>query len=231
MTMNRMADLIARLMTGILGYPCFGAQGGDIGSGVTESLGAHHHDAVVGIHLTDVPYRLLMTLPPEDLSDAEKEYMAKGKQWAMEQGGYATVQSTKPQTLAYGLNDSPAGLAAWIIEPFRLWSDCNGDIESRFSKDDLLTNITIYWATETIHSSTRVYWESNHEKQGTPQRLEVPAGFALFPKDLIQAPREFAERSFNIQRWSEMPQGGHFAALEEPELLAEEIRAFFRPLR
>jgi pimeloyl-ACP methyl ester carboxylesterase len=143
------------------------------------------------------------------------------------------LHSTKPQTLAYGLNDSPVGLAAWILEKFRAWSDCDGEVERRFSKDELLTNIMIYWVTETINSSMRLYYETIRMppplKVG--QHIEVPAGVALFPKDILLPPREWVERSFRLQRWTQMPRGGHFAALEEPELLAEDIRAFFRPLR
>jgi pimeloyl-ACP methyl ester carboxylesterase len=143
------------------------------------------------------------------------------------------VQSTKPQTLAYGLSDSPAGLAAWILEKFRSWSDCDGDVEKRFSKDELLTNLTSYWATETINSSSRVYYEPFHNPlpANAGERAEVPTGFAMFPKDLVPAPREWAERFFNVERWTQLPRGGHFAAMEEPELLAEDIRAFFRRFR
>ena len=143
------------------------------------------------------------------------------------------MHSTKPQTLAYGLNDSPVGLAGWIVEKFRAWSDCNGDVETRFSKDELLTNIMIYWVSETINSSMRMYYEIGHTspplKPG--QHIEVPAGVAIFPKDIGVPPREWAERTLRVQRWTEMPRGGHFAALEEPELLAEDMRAFFRPFR
>ncbi|MGI8476209.1 MAG: alpha/beta fold hydrolase [Thermomicrobiales bacterium] len=142
------------------------------------------------------------------------------------------VQGTRPQTLAYGLNDSPAGLAAWIVEKFRAWSDCGGDVETRFSKDELLTNITIYWATETINSSFHPYYEDMSGPRRDPaQRTEAPTGFAMFPKDISPAPRVTAERFFNVQCWTEMSRGGHFAAMEEPELLADDIRAFFRPLR
>lgn len=148
-------------------------------------------------------------------------------------GGYFHIQSTKPQTLSYGLNDSPAGLAAWIVEKFRAWSDCGGDVESRFSKDELLTNITIYWVTQTINSSTRFYYESTHNpwRFQPGQRIEVPCAVALFPEEIVHPPREWAERTLNLQRWTEMPRGGHFAAMEEPELLAEDIRSSFRPLR
>ncbi len=147
--------------------------------------------------------------------------------------GSASSSATKPQTLAHGLNDSPAGLAAWIVEKFRAWSDCGGDVESRFTKDELLTNITIYWATGTLNSSFLYYYEPSHGHvpKDFKKRVEVPTGFAMFPKDLTPAPREFAERFFNVARWTKMPRGGHFAAMEEPELLAEDIRTFFRPLR
>ncbi len=225
------ATLWARLMTEVLGYQRFAAAGGDIGSGVTRFLAVAHPDVLVGIHLTDIGPPLSFELP--DLSEAEKQYLNAVQQWRMQEGAYAMQHSTKPQTLAYGLNDSPVGLAAWIVEKFCTWSDCAGDVERRFSKDELLTNITIYWVTETINSSIRMYYEnvrmSPPLKAG--QHIEVPAGVALFPKDLLLPPREWAERSLRIQRWTQMPRGGHFAALEEPELLVEDLRAFYRSLR
>jgi pimeloyl-ACP methyl ester carboxylesterase len=143
------------------------------------------------------------------------------------------IQGTKPQTLAYALNDSPGGLAAWIVEKFRRWSDCDGDVERCYTKDELLTNITIYWVTETINSSMRIYYERSHDAWNLApgERIAVPCGVAAFPKDLNRPPREWAERSHNVQQWTEMPRGGHFAALEEPELLVQDLRAFFRPLR
>ena len=126
----------------------------------------------------------------------------------------------------------PVGLAAWIVEKFRAWSDCDGDVERRFSKDELLTTIMIYWVTRTINSSMRLYYEGSHAPPLTPeQRSEVPAGVAIFPKDLALPPREWAERSLRVERWTEMPRGGHFAAMEEPDLLVEDLRTFFRPLR
>ena len=136
-------------------------------------------------------------------------------------------------TLAYGLHDSPAGLAAWIVEKFRNWSDCGGDVERRFSKDELLTHLTLYWVTGTINSANRLYYERDHEPRflGPGQRVEVPSAVTIFPRDIDRPPREWGERAYNVQRWTEMPRGGHFAAMEEPELLAEDIRAFFRPLR
>jgi pimeloyl-ACP methyl ester carboxylesterase len=233
MTVSRMADLFARLMTEELGYSRFAAQSGDIGGGVVQQLGLVHSDLLIGIHLTDVPYYLQQGEPPTDLSEAEGKFLGESQKWFMEEGAYALIQSTKPQTLAYGLKDSPAGLTAWIVEKFRSWSDCNGDVERRFTKDELLTNLTIYWVTQTINSANRIYYESQHNPPppNAGDRVEVPAALALFPKDIDLPPREFAERSFNVQRWTEMPRGGHFAAMEEPELLAEDIRTFFRPLQ
>ncbi len=233
----RVADLWAKLMTEELGYERFGAGGGDMGSGVTQQLALSFPDALVGIHLTDVPWQNFTTFQMSGdmstLSETEKKYFQDAQGWMMAEGAYAMIQSTKPQTLAYGLNDSPAGLAAWIVEKFRAWSDSSGDVESRFSKDELLTNITIYWATETIGSSFLYYYEPFHTPPApfAESRVEVPTALARFPKDLTPAPREWAERFFNVARWAEMPRGGHFTAMEEPELLVEDIRAFFRPLR
>jgi microsomal epoxide hydrolase len=235
----RTADLWATLMTQQLGYERYGAHGGDWGSTVTEHLARSYSDSVVGIHLTDVPFSHLFE-KPKDLSASEKKFIARSKKWEQEEGAYAMIQSTKPQSLAYGLNDSPAGLAAWIVEKFRSWSDCNGDIETRFTKDELLTNLTVYWATETINSSFQFYYDAMNAGAMTwivemvkkwVGSSKVPTGFASFPRDLLPPPREWAERFFNIQRWTEMPRGGHWAAMEEPELLAEDLRAFFRPLR
>lgn len=231
-TVTRIADLWARLMKEELGYHRFAAQGGDIGSGVTARLALTYPELLVGIHVTDVrnPY---LGEGARELSAAERKFVAEEEKWEKEEGAYGSIQATKPQTLAYGLNDSPVGLAAWLVEKFRSWSDCDGDVERRFTKDELLTNLTIYWATETINSSIRLYYEHRHNpsppKHG--ERIQVPTAVALFPKDLSHPPREWAERTCNVQRWTEMPRGGHFAAIEEPELLAEDVRAFFRPLR
>jgi microsomal epoxide hydrolase len=227
----RVAGLWAKLMTEELGYRRFAAAGGDIGSGVTRYLAAAHPELVVGIHLTDVGIRDLMASAGRtDLSEKELRYRSTAAEWSAREGAYSSIQSTKPQTLAYGLSDSPAGLAAWIVEKFRAWSDCGGDLGRRFSEDELLTNITIYWVTGTIGSSTRMYYENSHSWPPTG-RIEVPTGIALFPADILLPPREWAERSLRIARWTQMPRGGHFAAMEEPELLADDIRAFFRPLR
>ena len=230
---SQVATLFTRLMTEALGYARFGAHGGDWGSTVTEDLARDHAAAVVGIHLTDVPSRHARKPPAATLSPAEVEYLARYQQWQQDEGAYSMLQGTKPETLAYGLHDSPVGLAGWIVEKFRAWSDCGGDVETRFSKDELLGNIALYWLTGTIGSSVRIYYEEQqHPRPDANARVAgVPAGFARFPKDIVPPPRAWAERFYDVRRWTEMPRGGHFAALEEPELLAEEIRAFFRPLR
>jgi pimeloyl-ACP methyl ester carboxylesterase len=238
-TIFRVNDLWAQLMTGILGYKQFGAHGGDWGSTVTEQLARSHADSVVAIHLTDVPFGHILQ-KPGDPSEAEKKLFQDNEQWLQKEGAYALIQSSKPQSLAQGLNDSPAGLAAWIVEKFRAWSDCGGDIESRFSKDELLTHVMIYWATESIGPSFLNYYDYANAnaltwiKEGMKKwtdSSEVPAAFALFPADIGHPPREWAERFFNVQRWTAMPRGGHFAAMEEPELLADDIRTWFRTFR
>ncbi len=237
-TIFQVGSMWHKLMTQ-LGYERFGAHGGDFGSTITEQLARSHADSVIGIHLTDVPFGHLFQ-KPKDPSSSEEDYFEKIERWQKKDGAYALIQSTRPQSLAHALNDSPAGLAAWLVEKFREWSDCGGDIEKRFTKDELLTNITIYWATATINSSFLPYydyanagaltWIGEKFKEWTGSS-SVPAAFACFPADIVPAPRDWAQRFFNVQRWTEMPRGGHFAALEEPELLANDIREFFRPLR
>ena len=235
----RVNDFWAQLMTEILGYQRFGAHGGDWGSTITEQLARSHADSVVAIHLTDVPFGHIMQ-KPDDPSPAEKKLFKHNEEWLQKEGAYALIQSSKPQSLAQGSNDSPAGLAAWLVEKFRAWSDCGGDIETRFTKDELLTHIMIYWATESIGPSFLTYDDFANAgaltwiKEGVKKwagSSKVPAAFALFPADISRPPREWAERFFNVQRWTEMPRGGHFAATEEPALLAEDIRAWFRPFR
>jgi len=231
-------DILWRtLMTEVLGYRRFGAHGSDIGARVTSALGRFHPDVVVGIHIGSVDLDWPEPLPPDaELSAAERNYLERVRRWEKVEGAYAEIQATRPQTLAYGLTDSPAGLAAWIVEKFRAWSDCHGDIESRFTKDELLTTVTLYWVTETINASMRRYYEKRHDPTPNPlrlgERIETPTGVAMFPgeKDLV-VPREWAERSYNVRYWHDMPRGGHFAALEEPELLVDDIRTFFGELR
>jgi pimeloyl-ACP methyl ester carboxylesterase len=229
-TRHNMARLWARLMTDCLGYPRFGAQGQDIGGAVTVQLAASRPELVAGVHLTGI-----LTFPPRDrpLSEEGQAFLARQERWRSLEGAYSSQQGTYPQTLACGLTDSPAGLAAWIVDKFRAWSDCDGDPEQRFTKDELLTNLTIYWATGSINSSFLFYYDTLHDPEPpAPVRVEVPVGVALFPKENpITGPRDWAELTYNVVRWTEMPRGGHFAAAEEPELLAAELREFFRPLR
>ena len=235
----QIGDLWHRLMTEHLGYEHFAAHGGDWGSLVTEILARDHADSVVGIHLTDVPFYHSFE-KPDDPRHKEKAYLAQIEKFTQKEGAYALIQGSQPQLLALSLNDSPAGLAGWLVEKFRRWSDCDGDVEKRFTTDELLANVMIYWVSQTINSSFTPYYDVAHAGATTwmKQKLkewrgssEVPAAFAMFPKDLSHPPREWAERFFNVQRWSEMPRGGHFAALEEPEALVKDIREFFRSLR
>jgi pimeloyl-ACP methyl ester carboxylesterase len=232
-------DLWHRLMTGVLGFDRFAAHGGDWGSLITELLARDHAASVVGIHLTDVPFYHTFQ-KPKDLTDKEEKFLAEIAKLTETQGAYALVQATQPQTLALGLNDSPAGLAAWIVDKWRRWSDCDGDVERCFTKDELLANVMIYWATGTINSSFAPYYDVMHGGARTwmKQKLKewtspgsVPTAFAMFPADLSNPPREWAERFFDVQRWTEMPRGGHFTALEQPELFVDDVREFFRPLR
>ena len=230
MTVQRIATLWNDLMTKALGYDHYVAAGGDIGGSVTEQLGVLFPDRVRAMHLTNVPYQHIFA-PFKDPSPAEQQYVKDIGAWQRSEGAYAAIQSSKPQTLAYGLQDSPVGLAAWIVEKYRAWSDCGGDVERRFTKDELLTNITLYWVTETINSANRFYYDSAQNVTPPPQKPATPTGLASFPGDIVPAPRAWAERWFNVQRWSKMPRGGHFAASEEPALLVDELRAFFRAFR
>ena len=234
MEVQRVAGMWNKLMTQNLGYPKFGAQGGDIGSGVTARLGFAHSDTLYGIHLTSIT-RPTPYLGPgsKPVTDAEQALITQRDKWFQDEGGYNHIQGTKPQTLAYGLNDSPVGLAAWIVEKYRTWSDCGGDVEKSYTKDELLTIVTIYWVTQTISSSTRMYFENQKHlwTMEKDQKVPTPAGMAMFPQEISKPPREWGERSYDVRRWTEMANGGHFAALEEPQLLAEEVRAFFRDFR
>jgi len=232
-------DLWHRLMTETLGYRRFAAHGGDWGSTVSEQLARSHAGSVIGIHLTDVPFWHLFQRP-DDLSHAEERFLEKATAWQQKNGAYAYIQGNRPDTLGQALNDSPTGLAAWIVDKFHEWSDCDGDLETCFTRDELLTNVMVYWTTGTITSSFLPYYDFTSSGalrwmvEGVKQWIgssAVPSAFALFPKDISQPPREWAERFFNVQRWTEMPRGGHFAAMEQPDLLVGEIRAFFRPLR
>jgi pimeloyl-ACP methyl ester carboxylesterase len=229
---RRMAALFHQLMLE-LGYPYYFAQGGDWGSLVTVLLGGLYPEAVRAIHLN------MITAPPPDpanpgdgLDADELNDLRHNEAFAARETGYQQIQRTKPQTLAHGLNDSPAGLAAWIVEKFHGWSDCGGQIERSFSRDQLLDNISLYWLTGTINSSMRLYYE--HIGPGrfrAAPRVEVPTGHARFPAEIIRTPRRWAEARFNIRRWQMMPRGGHFAAMEVPGLFVDELRTFFRDYR
>ncbi|MFC9843816.1 epoxide hydrolase family protein [Streptomyces sp. NPDC060223] len=224
------AGLWAELM-GALGYARFGAAGGDIGSHVSRYLALDHADRVVAVHRTDggLP---VFTGDPADLTPEERAWFDEVAVWGASEGAYGAMHRTKPQTAAVGLTDSPAGLAAWIVEKLQAWSDCDGDIERSFTKDEILTNVTLYWLTGTIGSSMRMY----HANAAIPpaqlaRRVEVPSGFSLFRGDVVRPPRAWLERTTNVVRVTEPPRGGHFAPFEEPELYAEELRDFFRPYR
>jgi pimeloyl-ACP methyl ester carboxylesterase len=226
------ASLWHRLMRG-LGYERYGAHGGDFGAGVANFMALDEPASLLGIHLTfleDSPWT-----GGRPLSSAERAYREEVERWEGEEYAYGHIQRTKPQTLAYGLNDSPAGLAAWILEKWRSWSDSGGELERRFDRELLLTVLTIYWVTGTIGSSMRWYWDERRHGHsiGPGDFVSVPTAMAVFANEHVSEgmpPREWAERLYDIRRWTVMPRGGHFAALEEPRLLAEDIAAFFGEL-
>jgi pimeloyl-ACP methyl ester carboxylesterase len=229
---EEMADLFFKLMRDVLGLQRFGVQGGDWGAFISARLAYTHPDNIVGVHLTLLSAIVAAAFPTANLSPAEQKYSEEVAEWTNEHRAYAMIQGTRPQTLAYGLTDSPAGLAAWISEKFRAWSD--GDVGTAFTRDELLANITLYWLTGAIGSSFWPYYARAHGRPVIPagQTVRVPAGYAEFPKEILRPPRSVAERVFtNLQRWTVMPRGGHFAALEQPEALARELAEFFRPLR
>lgn len=226
----QIADCLTDLMTGVLGYPRFGAQGGDWGAHVATNLGVRHADRLTGIHLNFLSH----AATPEDPTKEERRFLEEQLQWAQEESGYAWIQGTRPQTLAFALTDSPAGLAAWIAEKMRAWSDNDGSVETAIDRDRMLANISLYWFTGAIGSSFWPYYGRQHGQQPIQpgETVDVPMGYAAFPREIRRPPRSIAERTYtDIRRWTEMPRGGHFAALEQPAALATEIAAFFRPLR
>jgi epoxide hydrolase len=228
---ERMAGVIAKLMAR-LGYTRYGAQGGDWGAIISRLIALNDASHVAGLHLNMCTAPAPpgpdpnAGVPPEELArmQAKQAYMVNER-------GYSQIQGTRPQTLGYGLNDSPAGLAAWIVEKLRSWSDSKGDVESRFTKDQILTNVMIYWVTQTITSSARLYLESARAAGPDNRRVEVPTACAAFPGEVVLPPRKYVEARYNLKRWTEMPRGGHFAAWEEPQLFVDDVRAFFRDLR
>jgi pimeloyl-ACP methyl ester carboxylesterase len=224
----RIARAFVELMDRV-GYSRYGAQGGDWGAQVTMRIGALDTDHCLGIHLN-----MAFADPPAEmvvLTDEDKADLAAMQQFMREESAYAMEQSTKPQTVGVGLNDSPAGLLAWIVEKLRTWSDCDGDPESVFTRDQMITNVMTYWVTQNITSSARLYWELQHSGERSPERIEVPTGIASYPKEVIRFPRPWIEQRFNVTHWADMPRGGHFAAMEQPELFVDDVRKFFRTVR
>lgn len=222
-------ELWHRLMREELGFTRYAAHGGDLGAGITSRLAEAHPEAVIGIHLMAVAAPV--AYDDESLTAPERAYLGSVATWSAQEGAYQHQQSTRPLTLAYGLADSPAGLLAWILEKYRAWSDCGGDVSSRFSDDFLLTQASLYWFTNTISTSFRPYYEYGEKLTRRVERVDVPTAVALFPADLAQPPRSWAERTYHVTRYTTMPRGGHFAAHEEPGLLARDVTDFFRELR
>lgn len=227
-SMGRVAAAFVALLDR-LGYQRFGLHGGDWGSLISTEIARMEPSRVSGLHLT-----MLVTggLRPEDgePTDEETALAAAMAAYRATQQGYVAIQSTKPQSLAVGLNDSPAGLAAWIVEKLRAWTDCGGDVESALSRDVILSWLTIYWVTQTAGSAARLYYESARAGQIGPavEYIGVPTGVAVFPRELFRATRRIAARHYNIERWVELPRGGHFPAAEQPDLLVGELQAFYR---
>ena len=230
---REIADTAAELMTA-LGYLRFGVQGGDWGAAISASLGLHHAARLTGIHLNFLSAirrdPALYTDPAPEIQD----FAAQLKAWNAEETGYQVIQGTKPQTLAFALNDSPAGLAAWFVEKFRTWTDCGGDPENALSRDQMLADISFYWFTGCIGASFWPYYDRLHSPWMVPdgRTIDVPLGYAQFPREILRPPRVIAEKTFSdIRRWSVMAKGGHFAAMEQPEVLAGEVAGFFRGVR
>ena len=226
------ADLWHKLMTE-LGYDKYGVQGGDFGAGVSTALSMKYPDHVTGMHLNYIPGNYVPVLEEnEEFTKEENDYFNLEEEWYSREGGYSLEQNTKPLTLAYGLTDSPAGLCAWIVEKMYGWAQCNGYIGNVFTKDELLSNVTLYWVTETLHSSLRLYNENSKNPliTGKNSYINIPTAIARFAYEEPFPPRKFVERGFNIQQWSEFPAGGHFPAIEKPELLTEDITGFFRKI-
>ncbi|MGF6928828.1 pimeloyl-ACP methyl ester carboxylesterase [Chitinophaga sp. W2I13] len=226
MTDDGSAKIFATLMKDVLGYNSFLVAGGDVGSGIAKSIANLYPENVPAIHLSDVGY----PNGSEDwstMSKAEQEFGQFIQQWWYREGAYSMLHATKPQTQAFGLNDSPAGLASWIVEKFNTWGSPGGTIEEHFTKDELLTNIMIYWVSQTINSSMRTYAEGAYQQLASGQKVNTPTGVAVFPGD-APTPREWAERKTNVKRFTIMEKGGHFAALEAPDLWVNEVDTFFK---
>ncbi len=232
---QRMGEAFHQLMSQ-LGYRRYGVQGGDWGSLISTAMGSSHPESICGVH-TNLP----LGAPPDPdnptagLSESELADLAGIEPYMQTEMGYFNEQSTKPHTLGVGLGDSPAGLAAWILEKFTTWSDCGGKLESVYTKDELLTNVSLYWFTGTATSAARIYYEfaQTGGLSGEIPRVAVPTGVARFPKELagFLFPRSWCEQIYNVTHWTAMPRGGHFAAMEQPELFVDDVRSFFRTVR
>ena len=232
------ADLWQRLMNEVLGYDRFAAHGADWGALITAQLGHKHGERLAGIHIANgAPLNFFTTGLPgaEDYAESELEGRARAVQRMADGHGYLAIQSTRPQTLAYGLVDSPVGLCAWLLDKRREWSDCDGDVERSFTKDELLTSVMLYWLTESAGTAARSYYEMRHNPwQPSHDRtplVDVPTGIIRFRHDVCYSPRRVMERHYDIRHWTEVPKGGHFAPMEMPDALVDDLRAFFRPLR
>lgn len=223
-----MAEMFAELMSR-LGYAKYIAQGGDWGAIITSNIGVVDADNLYGIHV-NMPFGYPLTEDPnEGLTPSELDDLADMAKFDAMETGYQKIQGTKPQTLGVGLNDSPAGLCAWITEKFYTWMDCDGDIESVLDKDELLTNISVYWFTQSICSSTRLYYEvtQNTRLKFLEQQVTVPVGVARYPKEVMRYPRKWCENVYtDIVQWRSFEKGGHFAAMERPTEFVSEIRDF-----
>ena len=229
---EEISDCFAELMTEVLGYEKFGAQGGDWGAFITTRLAATRPELLIGIHLNYLPIRRDTDFKPQ--TPEEHDWLAQLASWTKDRSGYAIIQGTRPQTLAYGLTDSPAGLAGWIAEKFRAWSDNDGDLETAIPRDTMLANISLYWFTGAIGSSFWPYYARTQRDWIIPKgkTIDVPLGYAAFPREILRPPRSLVEKTYtNIKRWTKMAKGGHFAALEQPKVLAEEIETTFRGSR
>ncbi len=234
----RTADLWVTLMRDVLGYDKFAAGGGDWGAILTAQLGHKYAEHMIGVYVhLMAPLDIFNGALPEahEYSAEEADWYERNLNFFAKESGYSAIQSTKPQTLAFALNDSPAGLCSWILEKRRTWSDCGGDVESRFSKDDLLTTMSIYWFTQTYGTSARYYYECVHNPwKPAHDRIpvvEAPTGIGVFLEEVILFPCQWAERYYNLQHWTKMQSGGHFAPMEEPQALIDDLRKFYRPLR
>lgn len=226
------ADLWHKLML-MLGYNKYGLQGGDIGAGISIKIAQHYPESIIGLHLNYISDSYEPYLNGNESMDTNISKFRKAFQtWNEREGAYASVHSTKPLSLAYGLNDSPIGLCGWMIEKFYAWSDNNGVIENCFTKQELLANVTLYWLTHTIHSSIRMYHgiSNNPLKFGKDDFVIIPVGFAKFPKEIPTPPRDYIEKGFNLVHWTELSKGGHFPAMEQPKLLVDDMKRFFEKL-